>query len=215
MSFGIRPTFKQRMVVDNDSDQLDSKMYDSEDAKRIIETIQQHVQRSNHNQLTYPELQNIIRNSSINPDINPDMKDIVEKMLSDRRDQDTNSNKAIQTVVNNMYGFSNSSTTGFANNTFKQLMDLELNNSLANLNVDERKASENIEEETPEEKVEKQQKPEESDEEHKKRLEVIRNRKLVSISYPKSASMLRGWVNRQTGSSGGIRKTPHGMVDAF
>jgi hypothetical protein len=213
MSFGIRPTFKQRMVVTNDNDQTDSKMYDSEDAKRIIETIQQHTQRSNHNQLTYEDLQNIIRNSSINPDINPAMKDIVDKMLSDKRDKDTNTNNVAQNIVNNMYGFSNSSTTGFANNTFKQLMDIELNNSLSNLNVDESKGSQNVEEEeTPEEK---QQKPDESDEEHKKRLEVIRNRRLVSIGFPKSASMLRGWVNRHAGTSGGIRKTPHGMVDAF
>ena len=210
MSFGIRSTFKQRMVVTNDNDQSDTKMYDSEDAKRIIETIQQHTQRSNHNQLTYSELQNIIRSSSINPDINPAMKDIVEKMLSDKRDQDTTSNNVAQNIVNNMYGFSNSSTTGFANNTFKQLMDIELNNSIANLNLNVEESKDD--EETHEDKL---QKPDESDEDHKKRLEISRTKRLVSIGYPKSASMLRGWVNRQTGTSGGIRKTPHGMVDAF
>jgi hypothetical protein len=217
MSFGIRPTFKQRMVVTNDNDQADTKIIDSDEARRIIETIQQHTQRSNHNQITYQQLQNVIRDSSINPDINPAMREIVDKMLSDRVNKDANLNNAVQNVVNNMYGFSNASTTSFANNTFKQLMDIELNNNLANLAVDEKgDASAPVdEEETAEEKEEKQQRKDETDEEHQKRLEVIRNRKLVSIGYPKTASMLRGWVNRQTGTSGGIRKTPHGMVDAF
>ena len=232
MSFAIRQTYKPRALVNNNDD-TESSVYDPEEAQRIITAVKHFTQRS-HSIMTPAELREALRKSSINPDVNPSVRDSVESLIKSFKESETNHNAAVKNAVNNMHGFSNASTSGFNTNVFKNLLDEELKRELSKVSSESKDSSsssssssssnnlasggvqQTVEEEEEEEDASTGSKTEkETDEEYQKRLEAAKNRRMLSIGYPSRASMLRGWVNRTTGSSGGIRRTAHGMVDAF
>jgi hypothetical protein len=220
MSFGIRPTYKQRVSVNGNNEDADIPVYDYEQSKKMVETMLQFSKKSGSSAISHQELENIIRKSSINPDFFPGFKDTVDEMMRSKREHDVRNNLSATTAMatTNTHGFSNSSTSSAANSSFRELLDLELRRELEKVtgtstsNPTE-ETNEKVSEEDTSEEPNKGE--DETDEQYTKRLEETKNRKMLSLGFPARASMLRGWQYRNGGSGGGIRRTPQGIVDAF
>lgn len=208
MSFGIRPTYKKRILVNNTEETINS--YDSDEAKKIIETVLQFSRRSGSSNISQQDMENIIRKSSINPSQYPQMKETVEKILADKKPE-TNSVKA--TSLNNIHGFSNASTSS-SGSAFQQLIDEELNRELDRVRGIDPSKNES-ESKSNEEDEQEENKDIESLEDKEKRIRMLHDKKMLAYGFPKSASLLRGFEFRKTGTAGGIRRTATGMIDGF
>lgn len=216
MSFGIRPTYKNRVLVNGSVDNDDETPYNPVDTQKLIDTVLQVSRRSGGlNKMSQQDLENIIRKSSINPDFFPSMKDSVNDLYQSKREYDienqNNMNAAVATVTpinSNTHGFSNASSSAAGNSAFRDLLDQELRRELEKVGLN---GNEEKKETTTESKVN----PEESEEVTRAKIEMLISDQMLANGFPARASMLRGWEFRKNGTAGGIRKTASGMIDGF
>lgn len=220
MSFGIRPTYKKRVLVNQQDDEIaeSSSTFETTvnnnyvDTQKLVETVLQVSRRSGGlNTLSQQELENIIRKSSINPEHYPEMKENVNELIQSKKQENPNNLSSNPPVV---HGFSNASNTSNTSTAFRDLLDQELRKELGKLDGNTME-DEVVEEKDDIDNIQEQNDAEEDEEEIQRRIENHRNKQMVANGFPSRASMLRGWEPRKTGTSGGIRKTASGMVDGF
>jgi hypothetical protein len=276
MSFGIRQTFKPRPNPNNKDFGVPQDLPNHEATQEIINAIQKFKAKSAHENLLSPgERQNILRKSSVNPEINPAAQRAVEQMLrpgEEYRDPSTLSTNEMVGPHDGIgtVGFSSLSTTGYHQGMQKAKLEKELAKELEE--IKERHRRKRTPEETEEEETEDDSKAETQDSKYdesgmnlvdqtpimqialdtpnytrrpvstlkpifeefqqqpaqpavlptqkpkktKKKAADTTAKRMVMMGYPARASMARGVLPRQGGSSGmSVKRTAIGMVDAF
>jgi hypothetical protein len=206
MSFKVRHSWKYA----SHPPQPDSGIvenYNHEDVRKILDTVKNYQRVGPQNSLSSSQLNEVLRKSSINPDINPNVKDSIDQML---KNKDNGNHYHYEDISFNGAGFSNRSIQHVVNASHRKVYEAGLKKELDNLK-EEKYANENTNNTD-------ESNSDESDEKKDKDLESIENaksRKRISNSYPIVASMSRGFVHRQGGLLGGIKRTPTGICDAF
>jgi hypothetical protein len=267
MSFGIRQTFKPRPNPNNKDFGVPQDLPNHEATQEIINAIQKFKAKSAHENLLSPgERQNILRKSSVNPEINPAAQRAVEQMLrpgEEYRDPSTLSTNEMVGPHDGIgtVGFSSLSTTGYHQGMQKAKLEKELAKELEE--IKERHRRKRTPAEIEEDETEEDEKTETQDSKYddpimqialetprytrqpvstlkpifeefqqppaqttalpiqkpkktKKKAADTTAKRMVMMGYPARASMARGVLPRQGGSSGmSVKRTAIGMVDAF
>ncbi len=234
MSFSIRPTFKPRnlaIVLGSSSDQQNG-LADQEEAQEIITAIKKFGQKSSHeNLISSGDLQNLLRSSSINPEVNPQARRGVESLIKSKKSGPA----AEEKKATDAHGFSSTSVDKFHDGQRVARLDKELSKELEQIRARARKnrgdyddrdipddialqisamrsSSEAVEEN---EDSELEINADETDETKKSRASIEKAKRALAFGYPISASMARGYY-RQGGHIGqGIKRTALGVSDAF
>jgi len=245
MSFAIRATYKSRMPAStNTSTTGDDNLPDREETQEVIDTMRRFSQRSSHeNTMTVAELQNIISKSSLNPDINPSARKGVEAMLKAVAARQTPEDPQSKDLENS-HGFSTGSVNKFNTNVQSAKMGRALKRELDAIkerrhkgDTDARDIPDDIarqisamkgeqknddddipssDEDEQNEDQEEEKKNEISEEAKQKRASIEKAKRVLAMGYPKTASMARGFVHRNGGSSGhSIKRTAMGLMDGF
>jgi len=240
MSFAIRPTYKTRSIVSLDPENDGEISHNPEDSEEIISKIRQFTTRSSHeNVLSSQDFKEILRNSSINPDINPLAKKSVDEVMK-RKEANSKgvSNYVNPTDVGNTHGFSTNSADNFYTGVRSAKMEKELKREIDAIRIAKKTKDAENDRDIPDD-IAKQisamrgdvepddsesiDEPENDDdlsaasESKLKRIELAKAKRVLSYSHPARASMVRGFVPRTGGSGGGmgVRKTALGMSDSF
>jgi hypothetical protein len=145
MSFGIRATYKPRMNPRNQGSGITQDFHDHEVTQEIMAAIQKFKAKSSHESLLSPgERQNILRKSSVNPEINPSSQKAVEQMFrNDEPSRDSSSLSTSEMIGTHdgigTVGFSTLSTTGYHQGTQKAKLEKELAKELEEIKERHRK----------------------------------------------------------------------------
>lgn len=145
MSFGIRQTFKPRMNPRSRDFGTPQDLPDHEFTQEIINAIQKFKAKSAHeNLLSLGERQNIIRKSSVNPEINPGAQRAVEQMLRPGEELPDPTTLSARDMIGShdgigTVGFSSLSTTGYHHGIQKAKLEKELAKELEEIKERHRK----------------------------------------------------------------------------
>jgi len=227
MSFRIRPLYKSLNQAngsneDADAEDMRNTVSTHEDTQKILTAIKNFTQRSSHDAMVSPnDLWEALKTSSINPETNPSSRSSVAAMMKNKEEAAKNytipENALAKTHQDKIIGFSEKSLQRFVNTDKKALFDLELQKTIDGALAGESK-TESKEKEDAEnyEDIQNEGNTEDQLEKEKKATsEKASARRAMANSYPARASMLRGIPQRTTSTSGGIRRTVIGSVDAY
>lgn len=240
MSFRIRPLYKSINQANNPKEDIEAEdmrntVSTHEDTQKILTAIKNFTQRSSHDAMVSPnDLREALKTSSINPETNPSSRSSVAAMLKNKEEAAKRyvipENALAKPSQDKIIGFSEKSLQRFVNGDKKALFDLELQKTIDGALARESKSeasdqqeaeayADDFENEEAAETAEDAKAAEDAEahsaEKKKAASERASARRAMANSYPARASMLRGIPQRTTSTSGGIRRTVIGSVDAY
>jgi len=195
MSFRIRNTYRPTYSGTNDDgdDSVAIQPMDNTLIQKAHEAIKNSRNNRNFNMI---DLNAVIKNSSINPDISISGKKSIEQLLEQNK---------TQCVIDEV---------DILGSKKKQQQQQQQSINLGYVKEDEKK-SDNQGNKLEDEKEDDSDDEAKTQEEKKLKDEIKQKKKMLRMSYPKQASMLRGHSLRVGTGSNGIKRTPYGIVDGF
>lgn len=204
-AFRIRQLYKTNNSPVPADDGATLTYYDPQEIQQIMNTIKQFTQRSS-NQVSASDLREALRNSSINPDNNPLLRDSVNAMLKNKDDAARDRNAPFsEGASKGLAGFSAETVNRINSATLQNRRDEELKQELQKIQDNRRDHLADIDDDTEAAIVSSTPVSDE-----------IPPAKRLKRTYPPRASMLRGAHARTIYSgAGGIKRTEYGIPDAF
>lgn len=211
MSFAIRKTYGPRNLTT--SEQPVFSQTERCETERIMETMKQFGKRSSHHSLlSSSDLQNLIRNSSVNPDINRSatkgINTLMENKIQSQANPFGNQQQSASAV-----GFSTNTVNQHNRDQYNSQLDQELNREIENIRE---RAQLNRSDEIPDDQISLSSSSSSSSSSEKINNDKdAKSRYAMSIGYPKTASMVRGFSRQGSQSGQSIKKVAMGMADGF